>query len=314
MNQNRDIPVLVPAASFRRVYDPSVGRSEPWYINDHTFVRDRDGRWHLFGITRQEPMAPFEEVNFAHAVAERPEGPWTTQPFALTAAAEHDETHLWAPHVVDHDGVFWMYYCAGGPTKSTYRIHLATSTDCRRWERHPANPMIVDGFEARDPMVARIDDRWVMYYTATSEPEGGHFVVAAAESVDLVHWSGRTIVYEDPMTGTMAGPTESPFVFAHDGHYYLLIGPDWAEVLALYLRNEPILGDAYRRTKVLRSTDPLHFEPGDQVATIEAHAAEVVVDDDGTYWVSHCGWGQGGVHLAPLPLDVLRGLGSRGAP
>ena len=55
--------------------------------------------------------------------------------------------------------------------KSEYRIHLATSSDCTTWTRHPENPMVVDGYEARDPMVLRVDDRWVMYYTATSEPE-----------------------------------------------------------------------------------------------------------------------------------------------
>ena len=36
---------------FRRVFDPSVGEKEPWYINDHTFIRASDGTWHLFGIT-----------------------------------------------------------------------------------------------------------------------------------------------------------------------------------------------------------------------------------------------------------------------
>ncbi len=57
---------------------------------------------------------------------------------------------------------------------------------------------------------------------------------------------------------------------------------------------------AYRRTRVLASDDPLAFDVAGQVATIDAHAAEVIVDDEGGWWVSHCGWGEGGVHLAPL--------------
>lgn len=40
-----------------------------------------------------------------------------------------------------------------------------------------------------------------------------------------------------------------------------------------------------------------------QVGTIDAHAAEVVVDEGGRTWVSHCGWGQGGVYLAPLRFE-----------
>jgi beta-fructofuranosidase len=51
---------------------------------------------------------------------------------------------------------------------------------------------------------------------------------------------------------------------------------------------------------VLVSDDSAHFALDGQIATIDAHAAEVVVDESGVFWVSHCGWGQGGVYLAPL--------------
>ena len=37
-----------------------------------------------------------------------------------------------------------------------------------------------------------------------------------------------------------------------------------------------------------------------QVGLLDAHAAEVVVDEAGATWVSHCGWNQGGLFLAPL--------------
>ena len=51
---------------------------------------------------------------------------------------------------------------------------------------------------------------------------------------------------------------------------------------------------------MIASDDPLSFDLADQVATIDAHAAAVVRDEKGGWWVSHCGWGQGGVYLAPL--------------
>ena len=294
---------MAPAAGeFRLVYDPSIGEPEAWYVNDHTFVRDAGGTWHLVGITHPEPAAPFDEVHLAHATAPALLGPWTKQPFALSADPGAGETHLWAPHIVNHDGRYWMYYCAGGPSPSAYRIHLATSDNCINWTRHPANPMVVDGYEARDPMVLRIDDRWVMYYTATSTPTGGRFVVAAVESDDLVTWSRRRVVYIDPMSGTGAGPTESPFVVAQDGTYHLLIGPDWEGLVRSKHETGRYDRAAYRRTRVLTSDDPLSFALADQVATIDAHAPEVVVDEHGDRWVSHCGWGQGGVFLAPLTL------------
>ena len=62
---------------FQRTYDPSVGEAEPWYINDHTFVRGEDGLWRLFGITHPEPANPFDETFLAHVTAPDLAGPWT---------------------------------------------------------------------------------------------------------------------------------------------------------------------------------------------------------------------------------------------
>src|SRR3954465_11603074 len=119
--------VIVSAGEFERIYDPSVGEAEPWYLNDHTFVRGADGTWHLFGITHAEPMAPFDERHLAHASAPDLHGPWTKQPFALTAAPAWGESVLWAPHVIGHDGRWWMFVCGGGPAPTEFRIHLAVS-------------------------------------------------------------------------------------------------------------------------------------------------------------------------------------------
>ena len=288
------------AGTFERIYDPSVGEDETWYVNDHTFVRDAFGTWHLFGITHAEPMNPFDETHLAHATAPDLHGPWTKQPFALTADRAWTESVLWAPHVIAHDDRDWMFVCAGGPAPTEFRIHLAVSDDLASWERHGDNPLVVDGYEARDPMVLRVGDRWVMYYTATAEPGGGAFVVAATESEDLVHWHGRRIVYTDPMSGTGGGPTESPFVVGRGGRWFLFIGPDWQRLTAALEATGRYDPSGYRGTRVLVSDDPLHFDLDGQVGFIDAHGSEVVVDADGSTWISHCGWGQGGVHLAPL--------------
>jgi arabinan endo-1,5-alpha-L-arabinosidase len=293
----------VTAGDFERIYDPSIGEAEPWYVNDHTFVRDGTGTWHLIGITHPEPAAPHDEVHLAHATAPSLHGPWTKQPFALTADPASGESLLWAPHIIEHDGRYWMFVCAGGESMTGYRIHLAVSDDCTTWERHPENPLVVDGYEARDPMVLRVGDRWVMYYTATSAPTGGRFVVAAAESDDLVHWEGRRIVYTDPLEGTFGGPTESPFVVERDGRFHLFIGPDWQGLMDSLERTGRYDPACYLGTRVLASDDPFAFDLGGQVGLVDAHGAEVVTDEAGTTWISHCGWGQGGVHLAPLTWE-----------
>jgi hypothetical protein len=42
----------VTAGNFIYIYDPSVGELEQqkWYINDHTFIKDKNNTWHLFGM------------------------------------------------------------------------------------------------------------------------------------------------------------------------------------------------------------------------------------------------------------------------
>jgi beta-fructofuranosidase len=271
---------------FVNVYSPTIGEKEQWYINDHCFISG-EGKWHLFGITREEPAQPMDEDNFAHATAAKlMQLPWEKQLFALTVAPDKPwyEEHLWAPYVISHDGTYYMFYCAGDPNHAKYKIHLATSKNLKDWTRHPKNPMVADGYDARDPFIMRHGDKWLMYYTATSEPKGGNHVVACVESDDLITWGNKKIVYVDPEKGTFGGPTESPFVVRRGESYYLFVGPR----------------PDYNGTDVFVSDDPFHWTIENKVGHINAHCAEVVRDFDGKWYVSRAGWGQGGVYLAPL--------------
>jgi hypothetical protein len=275
----------VKAGEFKKIYDPSIGEPNQWYINDHCFIRDANGIWHLFGITHEEPMKPHDEDYFAHATSPTLTGVWKKEPFALAVDESKGERHLWAPHVVYHNGLYYMYYCAGSEKGgSTYKINLATSKNLFDWERHPANPMVVDGYDARDPFIYKMKDKWVMYYTANSKPEGGNHVVFAVTSKDLIHWSDKKLVYTDPGVGTWGGNTESPQVIRRGKYYYLFIGP----------------GKQYTQTTVYRSTDPFNWVYDANVPVLKTHAAEIIRDIGGQWYISHCGWGQGGVYLAPL--------------
>ena len=187
------------------------------------FIRASDGTWHLFGITHQEPADPDHEIFFLHATAPDVKGPWKKQAPVMHIDPAFRETVVWAPHVVAHDGKYWMFYCAGGKDHEQFHIHLATSPDLVNWTRHPANPMIVDGYDARDPMVLQDGDQWILYYCATETPKGGNHVVKAVTSPDLVHWSAPRIVFRSPEKGTFGGPTKSPFVVPRNGKYYLFV-------------------------------------------------------------------------------------------
>jgi beta-fructofuranosidase len=276
---------LVEAGKFTEIFDPQAGETEPWCINDHTFVRGPDGKWHVFGITHILP------VNFArdpgksllHATARTlTQAPWHKESFAVTADwAKYREWLFWAPHVIRHDGTYYMFVCAGNNHGHQYRIHLLTSKDLWHWDRSPANPLLTDGFDGRDPNVLQDGDHWNLYYTATSTPEGGNHIVACMTSKDLTHWSDRKVVFTHPQTGTFGGPTESPFVVRRGKSYYLFACD--GGTINVYL-----------------SKDPLRWEYAAQVGTIFAHASEVVRDTDGQWYISHAGWEHGGLSIAPL--------------
>jgi hypothetical protein len=276
---------LVEAGAFKELYDPKVGEPQPWCINDHTFIRGTDGTWHVFGITHVVPfnfgLDPGKHL--LHATARTlTQSPWHKEPFALTADWErHGEWLLWAPHVIRHDGLYYMFVCVGNNHGHQYKIHLLTSQDLWHWDRFPGNPLLTDGFDGRDPNVLRVGDQWVLYYTATVPPEGGNHAVACVTSPDLKHWGERRVVFTHPRTGTFGGPAESPFVVRR-GRFFYLFACDGGTI------------------NVYRSTDPFHWDFKDHVADIQAHASEIVRDVDGRWYISHAGWERGGLFLAPL--------------
>jgi len=272
-------------SDFFKIYDPGTKRKVTRSVNDHCFMRDKNGKWHMFGILLTEPYKPISGRVFVHAVADSlTQVPWSNKPFALKVDPKSNEVHLWAPHIIFYDGLYYMYYCAGDTDRTKYKIHLAVSKNLKRWKHHPENPMIVDGFDARDPFILKVGDDWVMYYTATSSPTGGNHIVACQTSKDLIHWQNRKVVFRDTAEGKGAGPTESPTIIRRGEYYYLFIGP----------RNE------YAGTDIFRSRDPFKWEIDDRVGHIHSHAAEIIRDVDGEWHISHCGKGQGGLYLAPL--------------
>ena len=258
--------VLVEAGKFTEIYDPSTGEKDRWSINDHTFVYGPDAQWHVFGITHPIPLDWYEDPgkNLLHATAQSlTQSPWHKEPFAVTANWDkYGEFLLWAPHVIRHDGTYFMFVCAGNDHGHQYKIHLLTSADLRAWERSPENPLVTDGFDGRDPNVMRLGQSWVMYYTATSSPEGGNHVVAAVTSRDLRHWSGKKVVFTHSKEGTFGGPTESPFVVRRGSSFYLF-ACDGGTI------------------NVYVSDDPFRWEMKNQAGIIYAHASEIVRDQDG---------------------------------
>lgn len=278
----------IDAGEKRRLVNATPpGADRPWYINDHTLIQDAEGAWHVFGIWHPEPAAPLDETFFIHATAPTLTSEWTYHEPVMHARTDVGETHVWAPHVIHHDGQYVMFYCGGTEDHSRYRIDIAVSDDLFAWTHSDTGPLFEDGFDARDPMVMRHEGRWLMYYTRTSHPEGGSHEVAVRESHDLTTWSQASVAYRSPKQGTFGGPTESPFVIRVSDRWLLFICDS----------------DAYDRTLVFESETPTSFLEQNRIdVDLDEHCAEIVTEGE-RFWITGGGWGHGGLSIRPLTLS-----------
>lgn len=259
------------------------------YLNDHCLLH-HDGLWHFFGIVGPVGKGCYEagsECSFAHATSADLID-WTIHPDVLQVdGTGPDSNQVFAPHVVAHDGRFWMFY-AGVDAKRRQRICLATSDDLFSWTRLPANPVVVpslfwaswpghdapenDVGDCRDNHVMQLDDgRWVMYWVAELNDRFGaeEGAIAASVSDDLVHWQEIGPLFSmrhwhEPPTRM----TESPCVVRKDGHWWLFFKHGWW-------------------TYVVRGDSPFDFRGRTPVRLGFAHAAEVF-EWNGRWHITHC--------------------------
>lgn len=141
-----------------------------------------------------------------------------------------DAHAIWAPHVYEENGVFYMYY-TGVSSDYAQSILLATSTD-------PADPAswqvreIVfqpshDGMlwsdggwaDCRDPTIVKVSDVYYLYYTGLDQ-SGGIIGVATASSPYGPWTDWGAVMPSEP--GAML---ESPSIAQVDNTYYLFYHP-----------------------------------------------------------------------------------------
>jgi hypothetical protein len=224
-------------------------------IADHTWIRDRMGRYHLF-FHNEGRGAPWfiehyltddlEHLEYVGRALEDQPGAW-------------DAGGAWSPHVIEVNGTYYMFYTGidGIQAGAKQRIGLAVSSDLRRWERVHVNHCpgttgdgciyecdeswtrwndAADMFnqQCRDQFVMRDDEheRWLMFATARST--NGYGVVTVAWSEDLVTWHGAGYINATRRLAsgvgaqTTGGQCENPFVVSRGNSRYLLF-TDWQD-------------------------------------------------------------------------------------
>lgn len=170
-----------------------------YYLKDFSII-EVNGLFHLFHIAGTPGVScclPGNEIWFGHATS-RDFLDWKTmEPCFYIQPDAWDEGHVFAPYVLEKDGVFWMFY-TGCAIDNTQRIGSATSEDLQNWKRVAEKPIIrpeefdwafcptENGSACRDPHVCKWDGEYSMYYTAVTKQ--GKACVARARSTDLKSW------------------------------------------------------------------------------------------------------------------------------
>jgi beta-xylosidase len=277
--------------------DPLAGKfAEPgMYTVDHAILQLGD-LWHVIyirGIAATNwPEYPLS--NFGHAVSHDLVNWHIRKPVLETVKTGFDRYQVWAPHIIEHQGVYWMFY-TGVNDSATQAICLATSKDLYQWERHSENPLFTSqpwGYwdtthwsDCRDPMVLKEGDTFYCYYTAARMVPGTETVencLGIASSKDLINWQDegyRRLIH------TLTTPPESPFVVKRNGEYYLF-----------YTNYK--YGIVY-----VRSPDPLHGweeDPDDPQSIMEGVSATEIFEQNGKWYITFISHMPYGLHFLEI--------------
>jgi hypothetical protein len=229
------LPVLPPAASGSYMLPPIGYRAK-----DFAFIR-HEGLYHLFYTRRNVSVPPDStEKDLGHAVSADLIS-WTHLAPVLPARPDNwDNRHIWAPHIVESDGIFYMFYTGVNQTPGVFQYHqrigLATSTDLLNWNRldEPvfscedapwtycnrvnANTSIRDAFVMPD---AQAPGEWWMYYSTSLAEDSTSMIAGIAGTADLGGSWGN--VGPLAVTGAAVSSSalcESVHLFDHGGLWF----------------------------------------------------------------------------------------------
>lgn len=277
---------------------------DEWVPNDHTFVKDEVGKWHIIGITHPlveaDPLnAGIHDGEFAsfHAVS-------SAKSFKKTFEEHHysDLTKILppkerpgeilqnhAPYIVKKDGLYQMVY-GHSP------IRLAVSKDLMKWEPKGNLFSEVEGErdntllfnDARDPNLLFYEGKYYIVYCSTKS-------VRLRESIDLVNWSEPKTIFK-----TESFDPESPSLINYKGSFYLFVcswDGNWDQ--------KEIVGAYQHKTYVLNSTDPFDFgvDTEKRITTLNSHAPEIFQDEEGDWYISSVEWPKRGVNVDKLQWE-----------
>ncbi|NOT33436.1 MAG: family 43 glycosylhydrolase [Candidatus Eisenbacteria bacterium] len=250
------LPAVVETASAGWMIPP-----RPWRAKDFSILK-RNGLYHIF-YTRTNINDPngLTENAIGHATS-YDLFTWANEDSVLPIRpTEWDNHRVWAPHVIEVGGLYYMFYTGVTEQPGVYSFHqrtgLAVSSDLYEWNRVDApiyecgdvpwslcNPLAAAAGNLRDPFVMpdpSTPGRWLMYQSTVPASDPNRYVVDVAQSFnDFENWSDIGPLWETYHTTTNRELAESPHLFEHDGTWYLMFSTNGSEPIAWSTGLDPL--------------------------------------------------------------------------
>lgn len=209
--------------------------------------------YHLFHIAHVRDNsynAPGHTSWLGHATSDDLDT-WVTHPPCLQTnpVNNYEASHVWAPFVLPIDGGHLMFYTGVSPeTSQTLCAAKSVHRDLMVWKRSESNPIIpLTGFDwhwrnfaghtrnARDPHVVRVEDHYLLAYTAMHRDRCG--AVGGLVSTDLEQWEDIGPLLYRRSGGAEGLPESVNIQPMPDGKWALI--PSLEPGLAYYLSDSP---------------------------------------------------------------------------
>jgi arabinan endo-1,5-alpha-L-arabinosidase len=211
------------------------GYSTDVRVHDPVMIRER-GTYYLFGTGRG--VSVLSSPDLARWKKEPPV--FEKPPAWASGVVAGFEGHFWAPDISLHDGTYYLYYAVSAGGKITSAIGVATNKTLDRsspdfeWVDHGIVVQSIpyrDLWNAIDPQLIEGDDG-TPYLAFGSFWAGLRLVRLAPDRLRVAEpqeWRSlakreRSVLVDDAEPEPAS--IEAPFIFRHDGWYYLFVSWD----------------------------------------------------------------------------------------
>lgn len=169
---------------------------------------------------------------------------WRELPDALARGKEPgapDGACCWTGSIVEHDGVFHLFYTGNNPEDplGDQKVMRATSSDLVAWTKQPASTFYADGkYYWNRASNASIDDKQIPHHRAFRDPDvfwnpeakawwmALHAVLADGSNPAFALYSSEDLINWTPMPPLLVFPPsvsgDCPQVFYEQGKWYII--------------------------------------------------------------------------------------------